>query len=411
LITSFNTDFFEVNRPSYYELYVKEITSQEKLFFCIKVSTTDNITYFQISQQKIDEVTKVIHNKTPFKLEIKSKSIRTEPVQEIEAGDKIHYSQNYPNRAGSVIYINFENHSKMPITIEVDFLKITAVPRHFDCGDPEKMIQVSVRFIGHHKVIEVVLVGAEELRQLNQEKQDNVITFKFAYNIIDISFMSLERKQPRREICNLFLFDTAGLIEVKNMTNITLKGFIHHFQIDNNSNMTTSFPVMVRRTDEKFRKNIEKKKFVEWNVAFENPSMSSHLYVSNLCLSLGNLEVFLEEEYLDQLISYASRISERIQEENTETNFDFIKRKYFEKIDLPDNFDFNRKVWEFAKLDKNNNYVYIDNMSLPKLKCLLSYYQDASSTMEKDFALVSLIGVAVGGFENASIEIKGWHKE
>lgn len=388
-----------------------EATSNERLFFCIKISTSDNITYFQVSQQKIEEVTKVIHNKTPFKLSIKSKAIRTEPVQEVEVGAKIHYSQNYPNRAGSVIYITFENQFSDTITIEVDFLKITAVPRHFDCGDPDKMIQVSVRFIGHHKVIEVLLVGKEELRQLIQDKQDSVIIVKYFYNIIDISFMSLERKQPRKEICNLFLNDTAGIIELKNMTNITLKGYISHFQIDNNSSMSTSFPVMVRRTDDKFRKNIEKKQFLEWNVAFENPSMSSHLYVSNLSLILGNLEVFLEEEYLDQLLAYASRIGERIQQENTESSFDFIKRKYFEKIDLPDNFDFNSKIWEFTILDKTNNYVYIDNLALPKLKCLLSYYQDASSTMEKDFALVSLIGVAVGGFENANIEIKGYHKE
>jgi hypothetical protein len=406
-----HTDFFEVNRPSYYELYIKEANSEEKLFFCIKISTTDNITYFQVNQQKLEEVTKVIQNRTPFRLSIKSKAIRTEPVQDVEAGKKLHYSQNYPNRAGSLINITFENHQKESILIEVDFLKITSVPRHFDCGDPEKMIQVSVRFIGHHKVIDVHLVAKEELRKLSQDKTDNVITLKFAYNIVDVSFMNLDKKEPRREICNLFFHEAAGLIEFRNMTNITMKGFISHFQIDNNSNMNTSFPVMIRRTDEKFRKNLENKKFLEWNIAFENPSMSSHLYISNLFLNLGNLEVFLEEEYLDQLIGYASKISERIQQENTETSFDFIRRKYFEKIDLPDDFDFNKKVWEYFTLDRANNYVYIDNLSLPKLKCLLSYYQDASSTMEKDFALVSLIGVAVGGFENASLEIKGWHKE
>jgi hypothetical protein len=400
-----------MNRPSYYELFVKETTSQEKVFLCVKVSTIDSITYFQVSRLLKEEVTKIIQNNTPFKVSIRSKATRSEPIQEIEAGQKINYAQNYPNKASSVIYIMFQNHSQESITIEVNFLVITTTPRHFDCGEPDKMIQVSVRFIGHHKVIEILLVNKEELRQLSQKKPDNVIQIKYTYNIIDISFMNLEKREPRKEISNLFLQDTAGMIEIKNMTNIKLLGYVQHFQIDNNSNMSTSFPVVIRRTDDKLRKNIEKKKFLEWNVAFENPSMSSHLYVSNLCLNLGNLEVFLEEEYLDQLIKYFSKIGDRVQEEKAETNFDFIKRKYYDKIDLPDNFDFNKNVWQFSQIDKTNNYVYIDNLSLPKLKCLLSYFQDASSTMEKDFALVSLIGVAVGGFENASLEIKGLHRE
>jgi hypothetical protein len=402
-----------MNRPSYYELFVKETSTNDKTFLCIKVSTVDNITYFQVSQLDTDEVTKVIYNRTPYKLAIKSKATRIEPVQEIDPGQKVPYAQNYPNKAGSVIYVTFQNRSLETITVEVNFLVITSTPRHFDCGEPDKMIQVSVRFIGHHKVIEVLLVSKDDLRHLSQSKPDSILTLKFAYNIIDVSFMNLERKQPRKEICNMLMYDMGGLVEVKNMTNITMRGYIQHLQIDNNSNLNTSFPVVIRRTDDKLRKNIEKKKFLEWDIAFENPSISSHLYVSNLSLNLGNLEVFLEEEYLDQLIGYASKIGDRIQQEQQTSSFDFVKRKYLDKMDLGDDFDFNRRVWEFTTLDKKNNYVYIDNLSLPKLKCLLSYYQDASSTMEKDFALavVSLIGVAVGGFENASIEIKGLHRE
>ena len=62
-------------------------------------------------------------------------------------------------------------------------------------------------------------------------------------------------------------------------------------------------------------------------------------------------------------------------------------------------------------MDKKNNYVYIDNLNLPNIHILLSYFQDPSSTIDKDFALVSLIGVAVGGFESANIDLKGLHKE
>lgn len=401
-----------MDKPSYYELYVKEVENEDvKVFLCVKVSTIDNITYFQVSHLQAEEVTKVLMNNTPYKMSVRSKTWKHEPIQQIEPQTKIYYAQNYPNKAGSVILVHFYNSEKQMITIEIDFLIITTAPRHFDCGEADKMVQVSVRFIGSNKVIEILLISREQLIHQTQNRPDEVITIKYSYNIIDLSFMQLPRKSPRRELANVFLYNTYGLIEVKNMTNITLKGCVEHFQIDNNSNQNTSFPVVLRRVNEKLRKNIPNKKFLEWNIAFENPSRSTHLYVSNLAVNLGNLELMLEEEYLDQVMVYFSEIAGRIQREKAHTHFDFIQRKYFDQIDIDDGFDFNKKVWEFTQIDKKNNYVYIDNLCLPKIWCLLSYYQDASSTIDKDFALVSLLGVAVGGFESASIEIKGLHKE
>lgn len=40
-------------------------------------------------------------------------------------------------------------------------------------------------------------------------------------------------------------------------------------------------------------------------------------------------------------------------------------------------------------------------------KC--SYYQNPSITVEKEFELMSLMGVAFGGFEDANITLKGLH--
>lgn len=401
-----------MDKPSYYELYVKELQDEElRVFLCIKVSTIDSITYFQVSHLQVEEVTKILQNNTPYKMSIRSKIWKHEPIQQIEPQQKVYYAQNYPNKAGSVILVHFYNKDKQMITIEIDFLIITTTPRHFDCGEPDKMVQVSVRFIGSNKIIEILLISNEQLRLQTQSRPDNIVTLRFCYNIIDLSFIQMPRKQPRRELANMFLYNTYGIVEIKNMMNITMKGCIDHFQIDNNSSQSTSFPVVLRKTNEKLRKNIPNKKFLEWNIAFENPSMSTHLYISNLALNLGNLELMLEEEYLDQVIVYADEIAKRVQREKAHTHFDFIKRKYYDHIDIDDDFDFNKRVWEFTKIDKRNNYVYIDNLCLPKIKCLLSYYQDASSTMDKDFALVSLIGVAVGGFESASIEIKGLHRE
>lgn len=403
-----------MSKPSYYELFVSEsLNPENKEYLCVKLSTNESITYFQISSLKPEEITNIVHNNTPYKISIRSKSLEEEPIQEIEAKAKIFYIQNLPNnpRAGSIIQVAFQNTSQQQVTIEIDIMIITTAPRHFDCGEPDKMIQVTVRFIGAHKVIEILQVSRAQLLELTQEKPDEVLIIKYSYNIIDISFMHLATKYLRKEVANLYLKDTAGILEIRNMTNITLKGFIDHFQMDNNSDKKTTFPVVFRKVNEKLRKNIEKKKFLEWSIAFENPSMSSHWYISNLALGLGNLEVMLEEEYLDVLLKYSVDLSERINREKDQKDFNFIQRKYFDKIDLEDEFDYNKKIWEFIQIDKRNNYVFIENMCLPKIRCLLSYYQDPSSTIDKDFALVSLIGVAVGGFESASIEIKGFHKE
>ena len=139
--------------------------------------------------------------------------------------------------------------------------------------------------------------------------------------------------------------------------------------------------------------------------------MSTHLYISNLLFVLGNLEAAFEEEYIDLILEFIDGLNSRIFNDKVEKQFDFIKRKYYDMMSLPDNFDFNKRLWEFTQIDRKNHYIYIDNLNLPRIVCLLSYFQDASATLDKDFALVSLIGVAVGGFENARIELKGLHRE
>lgn len=405
------------------------------------MSAIDCITYFNVSQLKEDEVTKKICNSTPFKITIRSKSYKNEPPQEIGPGEQIYYAQNFPNKSGSVILLQIHQPSPTSLvspmasgfghpaqpgqsgqgsallphaesistTLEIDFLIITPTPKYFDLGHSSKLVETSVKFVGANKVIDIKFTPKNDIVRQNIENQ-RVFEVRFGVNIIDLSFMCLRRKEPRIEMANVFLSNTMGIFEIRNNTNVTFAGFIDHFQIDNNSNKT-NFPVVIRKIDEKHRKNIEKKRFFEWNVAFENPSMSTHLYFSNVVFALGNLEAYFEEEYVDLLIDYASRLSTRAESEKMESHFDFVKKKYFAPILAEDNFDYNKKIFEFTEIDVKNNYVYIDNLNLPQIRCLFSYFQDPSSTVDKDFALVSLIGVAVGGFENANIELKGLHKE
>jgi len=367
------------------------------------------VTYFHVSSVKETEVTKKVVNNTPYKLSLKSKAHKTEPTQEVQPGETIFYALNYPNKAGSVMTVQFENERGDPLSIEIDFLVITITPRYLETGHPTKVLRASVKFLGENKVIEIALIDKADI----VAKTTNATTMevRFIFNLIDLSVMCLRKKQPRIELVNLYFSNLCGILEVTDNTTIRFAGSIDHFQIDNTSSYRTSFPVILRDIDDKIRKNVEKKKFLEWNIGMENPSVSTHLYISNLLFVLGNLEAAFEEEYIDLILEFIDGLNSRIFNDKVEKQFDFIKRKYYDMMSLPDNFGFNKRLWEFTQIDRKNHYIYIDNLNLPRIVCLLSYFQDASATLDKDFALVSLIGVAVGGFENARIELKGLHRE
>lgn len=403
----------------------------ERLYFRVKVSIDDSITYFQVFQLKKTEITKKIVNELPFDVEITSGQYRNEPVQVVAAKSELYYTQNYPNKAGSLARLTFyfdkdtssqnqandfgwglnysKDNKKEKVELEVDMLLITNTPKYFQLKQLSKFVQLSVKFLGTNTVIELKLVSNKAIAKTSQSR--HLLDVRFRINVFDISFLYMQNKNPRQEIMNMYFSDIEGLIAIKNDSSISFSGFVDHFQIDNNSNTPTQFPVVFRRLGRGIRHNVEKKRFLEWKVGLEDPSKSSHLYFSNLTIVLGNTEVTLEEEFLDKLIEYTSSISGLMKAEAIKTNFDFVKKKHFDILQIEDNFDYNKKIWEFVEVDTSNNYVYIDNLNLSQIRCLVSYYQDASSTLDKDFQLVSLIGVAVGGFENARIDLKGYHQK
>jgi hypothetical protein len=52
-------------------------------------------------------------------------------------------------------------------------------------------------------------------------------------------------------------------------------------------------------------------------------------------------------------------------------------------------------------------FIFIEELVLPSIMAKCSYYQNPSITVEKEFELMSLMGVAFGGFEDANITLKG----
>jgi hypothetical protein len=377
----------------------------------VKVCSIDGVTYFNLTALEEKELTMIIQNTTPFKIFARSKLHKFETVQTVYPEDKIYYAQKYPNKSGSMLLIQFYNDEGNSINLEVDFMIITSEPRFYEIGDPAHLIEITVKFLGQNKVIGIRLIPKAEVTREKKVSQE-ITLIRFEFNIIDISIVQLTKGNGRRELVNLYFAGNRGSLEMRELGGVRLTAQIDHFQIDNNSNIKTSFPVILRVTEDKIRKNVPKKKFLELELAFEDPSKSSHLYFSNIIVALGNLETFIEEEFADQLLGYFENLSSRLSKgKQTTSHFDFIKRKYYEGISVDNSFDYNQQIWTFTVIDRVNNYVFIDNMVLPQLKVFVSYFQDPSSTVDKDFELISLIGVAVGGFENAEITLKGLHRE
>lgn len=376
----------------------------------MKVCSIDGLTYFHLTALEEKELTMIVQNSTPFKIFARSKLHKFETVQTVYPENQIHYAQKYPNKSGSMLLIQFYNDEGNSINLEVDFMIITSEPRFYEIGDPTHLIEITVKFLGQNKVIGIRLVAKSEITREKKVNQE-ITLIRFEFNIIDISIVQLTNK-GRRELVNLYFSGNRGSLEMRELGGVRVVAQIDHFQIDNNSNIKTSFPVILRVTEDKIRKNVPRKKFLELDVAFEDPSKSSHLYFSNIILALGNLETFIEEEFADQVLSYFESLFARLSKgKQTTSHFDFIKRKYYEGISVDNSFDYNQQIWTFTVIDKINNYVFIDNMVLPQVKVFVSYFQDPSSTVDKDFELISLIGVAVGGFENAEIILKGLHRE
>jgi hypothetical protein len=139
----------------------------------------------------------------------------------------------------------------------------------------------------------------------------------------------------------------------------------------------------------------------------ENPARSSHLYFSKIELKVAAMEAFIEEEYIDSIISYGNSLKKLISAHAGRSILECITRKYYEDLlKIPDHFQMEKRVWELSTLSDSNDSVYIDYMHVSQIRVILSYFQDASSTIDKDFELFSLVGVVLGGFEEAPIKLK-----
>ena len=362
-------------------------------------------------------MTKKIDNRTPYTIRVRSKGHGAEPPQEIASGECKPFAQKYPIQAGAVLKLDLlvPNEDKTDVlTCEANCLILTTTPRLIELGMPEYLLRVSVAFQGAHTVVSVDLVG----RGIPpQDQKDGTTELRLRINLIDVSVLHAPHKQRRREVLNVLL---SGLLVklTSSGTSYQIAGVIDELQLDNSAD--TSCPVVLKSGGLSTRKNVAPRPFLEWNVSLQDPAKSSHLYLSEVAIALGALELKIEEEFIDSVTTFKNALTARASSGQPDAQKDFLESKYFAKRIAerePTNDseaqvnEMNGLLWEKTKLDSTNNFVYIDNLILPTVRCLLSYYQDPSSTYSKDFTVVSLLAVAVGGFEHFPLDMKGYHSE
>ena len=409
------SDFFECDMPAYYECYSTDTIGVNKIYFRIKVSEVEGITYFQVSLIELHQLSKVIKNSTPLMLEVRSKEVRHEPIQYVEPGTTLHFAQCYP-RTSSVLLIGITDELGRTLVVESNYLNISTEPLYFDWTDRGCYIKVTVKFIGEHTVVDVGLSTKDSIAE-DRRRQRNNRSFqaKFAFNQIGLSVIKFKSEKKRVELYNATLSGLFGYVEAKgeNYSDLTFAGFLTDFQIDNNSNPATNNPVIIRKAPGMTEaKRAEQRTLLNWTISLENPRNSSHLYLKHVDVAVSRLEAFVEEEYLDQVLSHFRNISYALRKGRVIEEQDFIKRKYFDDfVSMTDDFDLSKRIWEVETLDEKNNFVFIRSFLVSQVKLYVNYFQDPSSTIDKDFELVSLIGVAVGGFEDAKIVLNPIQQE
>lgn len=403
-----SSEKFDMGQPGHYEL---KLAGE---FYKLKVSSQEGCTFCHVSTIEAELVTKKIDNKTPYTIRVRSKADLLEPPQEIQSGACKPFAQKHPIKAGAIVMLDIlvPNEDKTDVlTCEANCLILTPTPRLVELGMSDYLLRICVAFQGAHTVVSVDLVSRQQTPE--PQKEDST-ELRLRVNMVNISVLHAPHKQRRKEVLNLMMAGVWFNLSSSG-TSYKIAGLVEELQLDNTSD--TSCPVVLKSGGLSTRKNVAPKPFLEWSISLQDPAKSSHLYLSEVAFVLGSLELKIEEEFVDAVTTLSNSLSSRASSGQPQAQKDYFESKYFSKAlsasmdsqEQPQPTD--RLLWQQTKLDAKNNFVYIDNLILPSVRCLLSYYQDPSSTYSKDFTFVSLLAVAVGGFEQFPLDMKGLHSE
>ena len=371
--------------------------------------------YAAVTLIEKEELTTHILNRTNYIIKVSAINGRNEPTQIVESGQQLPYAQFFAKTNDQQLKFLVQDLSEesqlsgeFVSSFVVDTRSVNGVDAtYFDTKFKDQLMQVRVSFIGKNKVIEVCLVKQKDIHKKENRINESIEVCLRIVNI-GVSFMRLSKDKPREEILNVSAFGSLISLSIDSLSQVSFRGKLDDIQIDNSRSPNTYYPVVLKRSEEKLRDGETIKPALNWIFSIEQSGKSEHMYFKEALVFVSKFDVYVEEDYAAKVQDYFSEISSKINDELENKSEKHLKLKYFESLlKIPENIDINKRSWEIKKIDTSNNQVYAEKLTLPVFSFSLSYYQDPSITMEKDFELSSLIGVAIGGFEDAKILIKG----
>jgi len=372
----------------------------------VKVYHLENVYYSLVSEIDRAELTTHVVNRTPFLLVLSSPKNRHEPKQSVARNQRLPYALTYPRDGGSQVRFELLDAEGRPlIGFQVETLAVNAnEPHHFQSdGLPaDNLVQVVIKFAGQFKVIEVSLLRTSQLGSKDAEAP-TLLELGLGLSRLGLSLIRMRQDETREELLNLTLTEGTASFSVTGSSQVTFAGGFEDIQVDNNASQKTSCPVLLRKLACR-----GPKKALQWSFSFDNPTLSSHLFFRWAAFESASFEVFIEEEYLEKLRRYFWKLHKQVSNRLIESSEDYVHLKYYADLHLTqEGFDLNKRLWELAELDNTNDFVYIQQLGLPPTRFVVTYLEDPGTTLDKDLELFSLLGVAVGGFEGASLEIGG----
>jgi hypothetical protein len=363
----------------------------------------------QITEIEKENLTKLIKNSTQYEVVVRSAVSKQEPLQVIAPGESIYYAQCYPKSSTSELLVTIQNSEGHNCSMKVDLMIIKLDPMTYELGEKDLLLRSTVSFVGANTVLDLSTVRKDNFRTRLYGQASFKTMIQFTVSAVSLSFMRLPENKPRQELLNMVFSNLSGFFQINSESEITFDGVIEDIQIDNNSVENTNFPVVLKRgyNPAEERQPQQGKRFLSWHIVVENPLKSNHWYFSHLEVKVSKMELFVEEEYIDSLLNYKNNLLKSIMVETSIGAKDCITYKHYTDFrQLPSDYDISKKVWEVSELIPKNNFVFIESIFVSPIEIELSYYQDAKSTVDKDFEMFSLIGVIIGGFEEAQISLK-----
>lgn len=455
----------DITKTSYKEFYVTNVNSDFKIYRYFKLIVTKMNEVLYIVQQEIteDQVTIKIENQTDITFSIMQED---SPKSIIKAHPKLHTPYAWRDPMGSkniVILINSiinKQYNDFQTLFEVS--KSNSIKLESISGTgPIKEIKIEIQLEDSVKKVIISEVGKTKRRNQNFNHSVIAQVFQFRLRIpetgLSICTFSSEKKKKRIELLYIQLselFFAYVLQEKDSSISFTLREIF----LNNNSSHSIDYPVIIRKILNKSPNDPTKNQdAIKFDLIWNNSTSKHQFNIKQQKFTMNKLQLFLEEEYIEELAkffkdTFLPNLSDNLSNEkfNWEklrnsinqitlkrhfinhlqlqellkdiTNYHIGDEKYHMTLQDKEKF-VNEKgktliesksrllkpEWKLVELKNFDEFIFFEELVLPSIMARVSYYQNPGITVEKEFELLSLMGVAFGGFEDATITLKGLH--